>query len=244
MSLKKETKNKKEEKMTKQKGALIMHGWGKSKSHEPLAKLFRSLMEQGPMDTCFRFDFTGHGDSRATMEEASIMQFFADAEHAFDILVKRHRVNKEKVVLIGHSIGALIAVLLHLRLPRTGPLVLISPAIQQRELVKQWYSGEEIAQCEQQGWLDTPKGRIGWQYLKEAMGQDWLRRIPMVKVPTLVIHGSKDEDVPLRYAKDVVAKLGKRGELKVVQGAEHNFESFQAKQELIRLTTVWLKEHL
>lgn len=230
--------------MDRRSTALIMHGWGKSKSHRPLVELSKALMNAGVVDSTLRFDFTGHGESVKASQEANIIQFLSDAEEAFDSLITSQRMSSEKVVLIGHSIGALIAILLHLRLRKTGPLILISPAIQQRELIRQWYSEDEIALCSKQGYLDTPKGRVGWQYFKEALNYDWLKKVALVHTATLVIHGSVDKDVPSEFVRDVCEKLGAWERSFYVKDAEHNFESHQAKDELIKHSLAWLKEHL
>jgi hypothetical protein len=49
-----------------------------------------------------------------------------------------------------------------------------------------------------------------------------LRKIPEVRVPLLILHGDRDEVVPLEQAKRLYAAANEPKQLHVIRGAEHN----------------------
>jgi len=192
----------------------------------------------------FRFDFSGHGDSTGELEEIGIEKQVEELKAAYGASIKNRRINKKRIAVLGHSLGALITVLFQAKDKKAKTLILLSPALQQRELTREWHTAEEIKLWKKQGYLDTPKGRIGIQYFKEAMRKDWSDVASQIKIPTLIIHGKEDDDVPMKYPREVMRKLGGKKKLEVVKGADHHFESYQAKNKFVALSLVWLKKYL
>jgi uncharacterized protein len=78
----------------------------------------------------------------------------------------------------------------------------------------------------------------------EALAQDagrlgsLLPQAAAVRVPWLLVHGTADELVPLRDARDARAAAGGRPELVELAGADHVFSGRHA--ELAELVTRWL----
>ncbi len=226
----------------KSPGLIICHGFNQTKSQRKFVVLARKLAREGIVT--FRFDFSGHGDSEGKIENLSIAGEVKELETAYKILVSKGKVNKEKVSVLGHSLGALIAVLFQREYKKANTLILLSPALHQKELMGRWYSSEELSLWKKQGYLDTPKGRIGIRYLKEAEGKDWQKVISQIEVPTFFIHGREDDDVPLKYTEELAEKIKGEKKLEIVEGTDHHFESKRAKDELIVLSLDWLNRHV
>lgn len=223
--------------------ALIMcHGFNKTKSERKFVKLARILAQNGI--AAFRFDFSGQGDSEGALENLSINCEVEDLKSAYETLSHRKTINKEKIGLLGHSLGALITVLFQAQYREAKTLILLSPALRQRELLKKWYLPKELKLGEKQGYLDTSKGRIGIQYLNEARERDWLEVVSQIDTPTLIIHGNKDDDVPIKYGKGVFKRLSGPRKMAIVKGADHHFENWNAFKKLTTLTLEWLRKHL
>lgn len=223
--------------------ALIMcHGFSQTKSQRKFVKVSRALAQQGIAS--FRFDFSGHGDSEGDFETLSIKGQVEELKSAYHVLIQQAKIDKEKIAILGHSLGALIAVLFQAQYKKAKILILLSPALHQRELTKEWNGADVIDLWKKQGFLDTAKGRMGINYLNEIEGEDWSRFASQIEIPTLIIHGSADEDVPLKYAEDALEKLGGEKKLEVVQTADHHFESHEAKNKLVELSLDWLRKNL
>jgi alpha-beta hydrolase superfamily lysophospholipase len=152
--------------------------------------------------------------------------------------------DKDKIAVLGHSLGALIAVLFQAEQPRAKTLILPAPAVQQRELISQWYAAGERRFWKKQGYLNTKKGRIEVQYLNEAEALDWKKAVSDIKVPVLIIYGAEDEDVPCEYTMELYRQLVCPKSIAKIKGADHHFEGQQAKEELIDVSLKWLKNYL
>lgn len=219
---------------------IICHGFGKTKSERKFVDLSRALAKKRMAS--LRFDFSGQGDSEGDFQKLSIEGQVKDLEAAYNTLCQNKKIDKARIAVLGHSLGALIAVLFQVKCKKAKTLILVSLALHQRGLVQKWYTKEQIALWKKQGYLDIPKGRVGLQYLKEAQSRDWSKIATQIIVPTLILHGRDDKDVSWRYAKDLFTILsGKKKKLEIVPLAEHQFEGFEAKNKLIKICSQWLK---
>ena len=91
--------------------------------------------------------------------------------------------------------------------------------------------------------MDTEKFRIGIGYLEEAI--DYTQILPEIKIPTLILYGEKDEDIPEKFAKESFSKIGaKEKKMIIIKEADHHFESYLGRQKLIALSINWFKKYL
>jgi pimeloyl-ACP methyl ester carboxylesterase len=107
--------------------------------------------------------------------------------------------DQERVVLIGSSLGGLTAMRVAERDPRVGALVLLAPAF---SIAEKWRArlGETAFRAwEEGGWLEVDdhatgsKARVDFAFVEELGRLDV--GIPDVRVPTLIIHGTRDDVV-------------------------------------------------
>jgi len=221
---------------------IICHGFAKNKSERKFVELARFLAEKGIAS--LRFDFAGQGDSEGDFSKISPRKQVGDLAAAFNFLVKQKRINGNRLAVVGHSLGALIAVLFQSEYQKANTLILLSPALQQQELVKQWYSRKQITLWQEQRYLDTSKGRVDFSYLQEAQSIDWQKALSRIAAPILIIHGQKDDDVPLKYSREILKNLKPESRLEVIENADHHLESFMAKKKLLALSFKWLEKKL
>lgn len=219
---------------------IISHGFCGTKSARKFVKIGRKFSQQGI--AVLRFDFSGCGDSEGNFSKMSISQEIEDLKAAYNFLIKQSQVDKKRIGALGHSLGALIVSLFQLKKSVLNTLVLVAPAINQEDLIKIWYSPQEIKRWREKGYLDTLNFRIGLQYLTEAKNYNSL--VSKIKVPVLIIHGMKDEDVPLIFSKKLLKLLG--GEIKIIEidEANHDFESYQTSNALTRHSLKWFRKYL
>jgi len=221
---------------------LIAHGFKESKSKRALVELARGLAQNGIAS--LRFDFSGHGDSGGSFEDLSITKQVKELKIAYDFLAEQSRIDPSKIFVLGHSLGALITGVFQSQEKSASGLILVSPAFHQRELIKNWHTKKEINQWQNKGYLDTPKGRIGQQYLQQVQNTDWSETASNIKVPILIIHGREDDDVPLKFAEDLYQKVqSTQKKLEVVEVEDHSFESRKGKDVLVKLCSEWIRKH-
>jgi len=219
---------------------IVSHGFCGTKSARKFVKIGRDFSKQGI--AVLRFDFTGCGDSEGDFKNMSIFQEVEDLKAAYNFLIKRPQVDRKRIGILGYSLGALIACLCQIKHPILKTLVLVAPAINQKNLIKIWHSPGEIRKWQEKGYIDTPKFRVGIQYLNEA--KNYTPLVSNIKNPVLIVHGKKDKDVPVMFSKKLLKDFSGKIKIIIVQEADHNFESYETLNKLIRYSLEWCKKYL
>jgi fermentation-respiration switch protein FrsA (DUF1100 family) len=126
---------------------------------------------------------------------------YRDARAALRALLARPGVDPQRVLYVGESLGGAVALALALQSPPAG-LVLQSTFTSVRGMAKYHY-----------------------RLVPEVLVPDAypsLRRIPSLRCPLLVIHGGRDEIVPLLYGETLFEAAPEPKELVVLPGVGHN----------------------
>ncbi len=141
-------------------------------------------------------DYRGYGKSEGHPSEQGL---YRDAEAGYQYLVEAgHR--PERIVLHGESLGTAVAVALAAR-KSCGGLVLEAP----------FTSGRDVAARA----LPLLGPILTW-------GWDSKRAISKVRVPVLVIHGTRDEVIPFDLGRTLFEAAGQPKWFWAVEGAGHN----------------------
>ena len=122
-------------------------------------------------------------------------------------------------------------------------LVFWAPAFNQKKLIPIWYTRSEIKKWRRQGYFIRKEKITGINYFKENKDKDYSPLLSKINAPILIIHGKKDDTVPLKFSKEL-AKEYKNIKLKIYPKAEHKFEDYYIQQELIKDTADWIKKYL
>jgi uncharacterized protein len=116
----------------------------------------------------------------------------------------------DRAVLIGSSLGGLTACRVAEKDARVGALVLMAPAFGLRELWKTRLGPEKMAEWESTGFLEVDdyvaraKARVDHGFYVDMMTADPAEPAD-VRVPTLIVHGTKDEVVPVERSRTFAA---------------------------------------
>jgi ADP-ribose pyrophosphatase YjhB (NUDIX family) len=116
----------------------------------------------------------------------------------------------ERVVLIGSSLGGFVAAQLAAEEPRVAALVLLAPAFCLAERWQQRLGSSGFRAWAETGWLETldhttgRPARIDFGFIED------LRRLapqglPDLRVPTLILHGKRDEVVDIELSRQLAA---------------------------------------
>jgi len=114
----------------------------------------------------------------------------------------------DRAIVIGSSLGGLTAARLAERDPRVTKLVLMAPAFQ---LMARWEQilGPAFAEWKRTGWREvldytTQKpARVDFGFIEDAQAIDV--GFPEITVPTLILHGTKDDSVPIEHSRRFAA---------------------------------------
>jgi len=107
---------------------------------------------------------------------------------------------------------------------------------QNRKTIKE----EGIFYVEQK--LTGKKLIAGKELFKEFTSFDIRSFLKGIKIPILILRGSRDEVVKVEKDKEVVKLLN--AEYKIIEKGNHNFTDKNSEKELIKLTVDWLSRIL
>ena len=221
---------------------IIASGFQLTKSEGRYVKLARFLREKGIL--VFRFDFEGCGDSEGDPREITVEREVSDLSSALKVVLRECDVDSKKIGFVGESLGSVVVTLFieRFKIPIKS-LVFWAPAFNQKELFKIWYEKKDLEEIRKKGFLAMGMKQIGKNYYFENKDKDYSSAFLKLNLPILILHGKKDEDVPLDFSKEL-AKGSKNITLRVLDKANHKFEDSVSQRKLISYTTNWFNKKL
>jgi pimeloyl-ACP methyl ester carboxylesterase len=140
------------------------------------------------------YDYRGFGKSTPAVGDEN--EFYSDGQAVLDFAIELGYAH-ENIILFGYSLGTGIATKLTLDNPKIKSLILESPYQQLPGL----------------SWLPAS--------FKEYTF-DNLSKIKNVKVPTLIMHGKEDDDIPISHSEELYRNLNSRKKrLKIFESGKH-----------------------
>jgi len=221
---------------------IISHGYQGTKTDRKLIRLSRALAKE--RISVFRFDFEGCGDSEGEASEISVKREVEDLGFVFREVLAKGNFDSKRLAFIGYSLGGVITsfFLRKFKIP-AKTLIFLSPAFNQKELLKIWYSREDLKKLQKSGFLIKGEKVIGKDYYLENKNKDYSSLLAKLNLPILIIHGKEDKDVPLNFSERLIKKY-KNITLEILPKANHKFDDFSSQKKLIKLTVDWLKKYL
>lgn len=147
----------------------------------------------------FIFDYRGYGLSQGKPSEQGT---YRDGEAAVAYLRSRHDIDPDKIIYFGRSLGASVAVEMATR-HRPYALVLESSFTSVPEMARLTYPFLPV-----------------WPFLRTKY--DSLAKMGKVEAPVLMLHGDRDDIVPLEIGRKLFLAAHEPREFFVIQGAGHN----------------------
>jgi uncharacterized protein len=163
------------------------------------------------------YDYRGYGCSSGRPSEAGT---YRDARAALGCLLEQPGVDRARVFYLGESLGGAVALELALERPPTG-LVLLSAFTGVRALA-----------------------RLHYPFVPSAIVPDAypaLRRIRELHTPLLVLHGDRDEIVPLSEGTALLEAAPGPKRIQVFPGLGHNDLVSLGGAELARVIADWAR---
>ena len=148
----------------------------------------------------FLFDYRGYGKSQKY--DPSEKGLYQDAIGAYDYLTRVRNIRPERVVLFGRSLGSAVAGELAVQRPASS-LILESSFPTIEAVAKHHYAGLPVH------WL------LGAEYRL-------IDRLPQLSLPKLIIHGDKDNVIPIELGRRVFDAAKPPKDWYEIPGADHN----------------------
>jgi fermentation-respiration switch protein FrsA (DUF1100 family) len=168
--------------------------------------LHAALLHHAGLDVLL-FDYRGYGRSTGRASEEGT---YRDARAARATLLARPEVDPGHVLYVGESLGGAVAVALAHEAAPAG-LVLVSTFTSVRDMARRHYPF-------------VPAAAVPDAYPS-------LRLIRELRAPLLVLHGDRDELVPLMYGQELYDAAPEPKTMHVLAGVGHNDLVLQAGDE-------------
>jgi hypothetical protein len=224
--------------------ALIFHGFtgNKMEPHFIFVKLSRSLEKVGIAS--LRFDFLGSGESDGEFKDMTLSGELSDAEAILNYAKTLEFVDLNRIFVVGLSMGGAVASMLAGLHPEDiAALCLWAPAGNMGQLIQ-----ERIEQIEAAGvdissmeYFDLGGNLVGKAFVKDVQSLDIFKIASSYDKQVLILHGDKDEAVPLKTSYRYLEAYGGRAKLHVIEGADHTFNKYEWEKEVIEETVEFFK---
>lgn len=146
-------------------------------------------------------DYRGYG--RSSNGQPTETRVYEDAEAAWQYLLKARGVPPQRAFIYGHSLGGAIAIDLAVRHPEAAGLIAESTFTSMQAM-----------------------GELKYDYLPVGLllnqRFESLQKIPGLKIPVLLIHGTWDEKVPVAMARQLYDAAPQPKRLLLIEGGEHS----------------------
>ena len=147
----------------------------------------------------FIFDYRGYGRSEGEPDEQGI---YKDSKAAYKTVIGLNSVSVDTLFLFGRSLGGICAVETALNHPARG-LILESVFTSASDMSRKVF----------------PLIPLGWGIRSKL---DAIGNVPNLKLPKLILHGTRDEIVPYDLGRKLFDHAGEPKKFYPIEGAGHN----------------------
>jgi len=239
------------ENISKGPGAILFHGFtgNKIESHRLFVKIARRLVPIGA--TVLRFDFYGSGDSDGDFSEMTFSGEMEDASVALDFLRGQKNVDPRRIGIIGLSMGGGITACVAGRKPDDIKTAVLLSAVADFSLLLERVNAEMPKELEEkiklEGFLDYYGWPLGIKFIEELPKIRPIDEIKKFKNTVLIVHGTKDEAVPIEAAYRYYDTLKDRPvetKLKIIEEADHTYNRLIWEKEVLDTISDWISRNL
>ncbi|MCF8131129.1 MAG: alpha/beta hydrolase [Deltaproteobacteria bacterium] len=147
----------------------------------------------------FIYDYRGYGKSTGNPSRKGI---YSDGVAAYDYLVKNRNISPDRIFLFGRSLGAAVAMEIAIQRP-----------VKRLILESAFTSTKGLARTMPLFTLISPFLPAHYNNLK---------KIEMITVPILIIHGNRDEIIPFNMGEELFEVAPEPKAFYAIEGAGHN----------------------
>ncbi len=219
--------------------AILCHGMESSKESEKLVALGRTLAENGVR--ALRFDFSGCGESGGKFDDIAYSGELEDLKAAFTFLQEH---NTHEIGLLGSSMGGTVALLLAAREKRVKALVTIAAPVHPEKITDSLLDQQQVLKWRQTGFITYHGRRINISFLDDVQKLNVSQAAKAISCPALIIHGDKDETVPVDEAYELYEQLASPKKLCILNGADHRLSEPGLMKQALQESKDWLIRYL
>jgi len=221
---------------------VICHGFSSSKNGS--AHKVANMLNEIGIGT-LRFDFWGHGESDGTFEDITLSEGVDDTLSAINFLSVRGHTN---ISLLGTSYGGACAIMAASKTDKLKVLGLRSPVADYGERTRITMSQELQDDWVKKGYRiytssDGRELKLKSSFFLDFENNKGFEAAQKIRIPTCVVHGDKDESVPLELSKKLAGIIPGL-ELHIIPGADHRYTDKKLDDQAIGILVQFFKEQL
>jgi len=230
-------------------GVIFFHGFtgNKCESHFLFTKLARKLCKEGI--SVLRFDFYGSGDSEGSFEDMSLETEMIDGESAVEYFRNLDFVDKDRIGILGLSMGAIIGVYVASKYKEVKALCLWSPLAFPSIIKRKLLTRKMVKKIKTYGKCYIPD-------FGHYIGKKFLNSIEKIKVNSyaenykgnvFIIHTKDDKTVDLKnpiFYFDKFHKSAVNLKMLILNKGGHTFTTEESENKVIDETLNFFKECL
>ncbi len=208
---------------------VYIHGFPSHCNSRTSKRICRALRLCGYL--VLRFDVSNTMSSDSSFEKKLMSKEAEDIKYAIEFLEKNYKY--KQLVLLGVSTGAVEACLYAYKDKRIDKVILLGGESNLKKAVHYDFSDEQIKDFKEKGFIiyDAPRTwyhrkRLNRAFYDEFFTLDVKKALKKYKKPLLIIHGGKDEAVPVSNARELYFIANEPKRVVIIKGADHRFSSF------------------
>ena len=222
------------------RGAVILcHGMESNKDSDKLVLLSRALAQRGVM--VLRFDFRYVGESSGKFEDITYSGEVEDLKAAHALVQSR---NPGKTAILGSSMGGTVALLFAAQQASLAALVTVAAQIHPERFPRRVLTPAQAEQWRTQGFTHYNGQRINLSLLDDLDSLDVPEAVKKITCPVLILHGDKDEVVPVEEAYELDACLTNSKRLSILPATDHRLSDPAIMRRAIVEALDWLTQHV
>lgn len=218
--------------------ALLTHGYLSNKYSRTNVELAKRLVNSGI--SVMLFDLYGHGKSDGSVEDFTITKARQSADAAYDFVKSR---GYPKIGIFGSSISGQACLASSSR-KRYDAIVLKCPVSDFKKLIDLKGGDSASLEWKKRGYIEPFGRKWSYQAYEDASRYEMGPLLSGMTAPTLIIHGDRDEIVPLSQSQALLSNLGGNGNLLIVPGADHLFSDPGHFLQMINAAHKWFTTYL
>ena len=215
---------------------ILCHGFSSHKNSHSYTDI-ADILSKNDISS-FRFDFYGHGESEGLFENITITEAVDNILQAIKLLKLR---GYKKIGLLGGSFGGIASIIAASKSNDLYLLALKSPVSNYPQLFEQKEENKTLINWKNKGYKyylsgNGKKLKLNYNFYIDGIKNNGYLASKKIKVPTIIVHGNKDESVPYKQSVET-SKIIKKCILYIVEGANHHYDDQKNYKEMIYILT-------
>ncbi len=222
---------------------ILCHGSTTSKNNSTNRR-FEKIFNEQKIAT-FRFDLFGHGESEGDFENITISEAVNDILNAIKFVKEK---GFSKLGLIGSSFSGASSLMVASKTSDLSVLALKSPVSNYLDKELQKRTKKEIEKWKSDGFIiriygKGEKRKLNYSFFEDFKNNDGYKASETIKIPVLIVHGDKDESVPIEQSKKTASIL-EDCTLEIIQGADHTYTKPSDFEKMLSLISEFVINHI